>query len=498
MPLIIQHLKLEVTTSNGKYGVEIPFELGLFILQADNTSGKSTCLLSILYALGLDGMLGPSHNPPLPPVVTERLEYNNEVYNVIESEVFLEISNGSDVVTVKRQIKGNQDRHLVDVWDGPMLTSPNSSYRHKNYVVRRTGSATREIGFNRFLAEFMGWKLPTVSKYNGEEVLLYMETIFPLLFVEQKHGWSDLRSRFPTYLQIKDVSHRVIEFICALDAQEIATKKILLKQKERQIKDNWQTIVRECNRLAQSIDGFIENFPQEPKSSWPPLPYPQIVINKEDLKVTIGEEIVELEQRLGLMEYENVPVVHEIVEETKQQLNKKEEQLVNIEIEIKLLFEDIGQQRMQITSIESRITSLKNELQRNKDLKTLSELQGIKQLHTTEGECPTCHQFISDSLITPEIISRSMTIDQNIDFVKEQIKLFEAMYKSESSTLRLKERKLRNISQSASGIREEIRALKTTLTSHNNAPSYAFVEAKFTALVSSNWRLESLQYKRFN
>jgi hypothetical protein len=73
-----------------------------------------------------------------------------------------------------------------------------------------------------------------------------------------------------------------------------------------------------------------------------------------------------------------------------------------------------------------------------------------------------------------------MTVDQNIDFVKEQIKLFEAMYKNESSTLKVKERNLHHINQLASEVREEIRALKTTLTSHNNAPSYAFVEAKFT------------------
>ena len=194
--------------------------------------------------------------------------------------------------------------------------------------------------------------------------------------------------------------------------------------------------------------------------------------------MAINEEIFELEQRLERMEYENVPVVDEIVEATKQRLNEKQEQLVNIEIEIKLLFEDIGQQRMHITSIESRINSLRNELQRNNDLKTLSELQGIRQLHTSEGECPTCRQSISDSLITPEIISRSMTIDQNIAFVKEQIKLFEAMYKNELSTLNIKERKLHSISQFASGIREEIRALKTTLTSQNNAPSYAFIEQK--------------------
>jgi len=478
MSLMINHLKLKITTSNGIFGVDIPFERGLFILQADNTSGKSTCLLSILYALGLEGMLGPSHRMTLPPVVWERVEYEGRNYSVIESEVLLEISNSTEIITIQRQIKGNRNRNLINVWNGPSLTSPSDSYRCSSYMVREQGGATREIGFHRFLANFIDWKLPSVPKYNGEESLLYMETIFPILFIEQKHGWSSLRSRFPTYLGIKDISHRVFEFIMALDAQEIATKKISLKQQEKETKEKWYATLRQLNDISSSVDATLENVPQEPTSVWPPTIPPQVLIVTKQEVLTIQQAIEKSEQRLSSMEFESVPVVSDIVESTRQNLKEKENQLFDLEIKIRLLFEEIGQKRMQVTSIDSRLSSLESELQKNKDLKKLSELQGIQLLHTATGECPTCNQSISDSLIMPEITNHSMTVDQNIEFINEQIKLFKAMQRNESNELKTEEKKLHQLNTFIAQVRQEIRALKTTLTSQNNAPSYAFIEQK--------------------
>jgi len=111
MTLQIRQLNLRITTSGGLFGVGIPFEAGLFVLHADNTAGKSTCLQSILYALGLEGMMGPSQKIPLPPVATDSLEYEGRTYEVLESEVLLEISNGTDILTIRRQIKGGQNKH---------------------------------------------------------------------------------------------------------------------------------------------------------------------------------------------------------------------------------------------------------------------------------------------------------------------------------------------------------------------------------------------------
>lgn len=77
MSLLIRYLKLRITTPEGLFGVEIPFSTGLFILHADNTSGKSTCLQAILYALGLEGMMGASRAIPLAQVATDTLFYGD-------------------------------------------------------------------------------------------------------------------------------------------------------------------------------------------------------------------------------------------------------------------------------------------------------------------------------------------------------------------------------------------------------------------------------------
>ena len=46
----------------------------------------------------------------------------------------------------------------------------------------------------------MGLQLPLVTRFNGSEVPLYLEAIFPMLFVEQKRGWLLCRAPFqPTY-----------------------------------------------------------------------------------------------------------------------------------------------------------------------------------------------------------------------------------------------------------------------------------------------------------
>ena len=55
MTLRIRHLRLRAETASGTFGADIPFALGLNVLWADNTKGKSTCLQGLLYALGLDG-----------------------------------------------------------------------------------------------------------------------------------------------------------------------------------------------------------------------------------------------------------------------------------------------------------------------------------------------------------------------------------------------------------------------------------------------------------
>ena len=73
--LQIRHLRLRTETSAGTFGADLTFKLGLNVLRANNTKGKSTCLQGLLYALGLERMLSPRRDIPLTYVMTKCVAY---------------------------------------------------------------------------------------------------------------------------------------------------------------------------------------------------------------------------------------------------------------------------------------------------------------------------------------------------------------------------------------------------------------------------------------
>ncbi|OUC15032.1 MAG: hypothetical protein B0A82_09045, partial [Alkalinema sp. CACIAM 70d] len=70
MTLRLRHLRLRALTQDGPYGADFPFEAGLNVIWADNTKGKSTSMQALLYALGMEKMLSPSREVPVPHALT--------------------------------------------------------------------------------------------------------------------------------------------------------------------------------------------------------------------------------------------------------------------------------------------------------------------------------------------------------------------------------------------------------------------------------------------
>ena len=68
----IGHIRLRALTPSRTFGVDIPLKDGLNVIRADNTSGKSTCLMAVVYCLGLERSLGPNLNVPLPYAMRRR------------------------------------------------------------------------------------------------------------------------------------------------------------------------------------------------------------------------------------------------------------------------------------------------------------------------------------------------------------------------------------------------------------------------------------------
>ena len=56
--LKINAIKIDIVTADGNYGFEQSFTTGLNIIRGNNSSGKSSLFQAILYALGLEELLG--------------------------------------------------------------------------------------------------------------------------------------------------------------------------------------------------------------------------------------------------------------------------------------------------------------------------------------------------------------------------------------------------------------------------------------------------------
>ena len=110
---------------------------------------------------------------------------------VLASHVQLEVENSAGRSSrFNAQRKGESDLRLVTVFRGARLTEPDARYERRDYYALDPGAAQASTGLHTFLADFLGWDLPRVSRYSGGDSPLYLEALFSLAFVEQKVGWS--------------------------------------------------------------------------------------------------------------------------------------------------------------------------------------------------------------------------------------------------------------------------------------------------------------------
>ena len=240
----IGHIRLRALTQSRTLGVDIPLNDGLNVICADNTSGKSTCLMAVVYCLGLERSLGPSLNVPLPYAMRQQIQVQREggAYEaVLQSYVMIEISNSSgEVLCARRDVEGGTDRKLVQTWHGCRIDDVDRHGEQRDYFLHDPRSAVRDLGFHTFLAAFLDLHLPTVPRFDGSECPLYLETLWPLFLVEQKRGWSATQGPFPTYFAIQDLSRRAMEFIRHLDVGQARRRHAELRKEIAHVEQRWR------------------------------------------------------------------------------------------------------------------------------------------------------------------------------------------------------------------------------------------------------------------
>lgn len=472
MSLRLRQLVLRAQTAEGLYGTRITFSDGLVLLRADNNMGKSTCLQAIVYALGLERMLGPSSSIPLPHSMTRYVEDGNREIRVLESEVLLEVENHrGERLAIQRSSLGQRDERLVTTWEGPKLSNPSGTFAQRDYFVRDPGAAQNEAGFSRKLAEFVGWQLPTVRRFNGTECPLYLEAICPLFFVEQKHGWSGIQANLPTFFGIREMAKRSVEFVLNLDAARMIEERQQIEQEEVELRSRWKNLINLVTANMQKVNGRVAGLPESPSAQWPLSVQPSVEIFRGNNWVGIQQAVDAARIELAGLEQQPVETAGTAAAAASAQLESTRKALSERELVAGQLLTELRGEELQLRATETRLVSLNDDLRKNKDALKLKGFGSNAGWSLIEHTCPTCQQHIADTLLSQVATENPMSIEDNITFIKKQIETFERLKENSATLIGRKRSELASFNTEMDGLRAQIRALRQTLLSPTSAPS---------------------------
>lgn len=484
--LFIKFLKISCLTNDGDFGCEIPFTSGLNIIRAENSSGKSTCLNTILYALGLEAILGKTGNQALKPAVKSELSYEDKSYKVLESFVELEIENeDKEVITVKRQIKGEHDDRLISVTLGGRLSERNGTFGVEEYFfVRDSGAAQRERGFHNFLAKFLNLSLPIVETYDGNEVLLYLECIFPSFFIEQRRGWSNIQATIPSRFRIKNVAKTVTEYILNLDVNRNQKIRKDIEKRKDEVKAKWLRIYDTLQVYASEAGGILNGFSKTPVSSLEQITNARIFFIENNRHISLSDWIFEARNKINsLKEYFTTTNngLNETSESLKEELKELESSLFFIEASNNEALNEYNSEKANKDVLIERLESFEEDLIKNQDALKLKRYGANIKSIIAEGFCPTCHQEIEDSLLEQPKSQVPMSIENNIQFIKQQKEVVSSLLKRTDEVLNTKRAILLNRQDAVAQLRQKIQDIKTNLTQDKKTPNISLIRELITS-----------------
>jgi hypothetical protein len=489
--LRFRQLRLRSETNAGTYGVDIRFNTGLNIIRADNTMGKSTCLQALLYALGLERMLSPRREVPLPYVMTTHLDdpQTGLRHSVVQSSAWLEIENSAGtIITIRRGIV-NANQKLVSVFDGPALTRSAGTYRQRDYFVLDPGAAQREAGFHHMIAQFIGWDLPTVSRYDGGEIPLYVETVFPLIYVEQKAGWASLPAAFPTYFQIRDIAKRALEFLLALDTHgvELARQQLQFQLAESQAA--WAATREQALTVGAHVNARVEGLPENPTISLDDINRALLVVADGNGGQPLEVMSSALRARVAALQDMEVPTVEDVASQEQLELQTLSLRVGEENARRSALFRARETAQSQRLAIDRRLAALAEDLQKNLDSQKLRDIGSVIADVFAPDHCPTCAQPIADSLLAQRANAAVMPIDQTIEYIRAQRGLFQRLRKQTENELASIDLQLAAATAEVNETSARIRSLKADLLRSSHSPSLAAIDER----VRAEGRLQALE-----
>lgn len=488
MKIKLRALRANLLTNKGPYGSIIEFKSGLNVIRAENTSGKSTLINGILYALGLEILVGKRGIEAIKPVLWNGGDYENQEFSVLESSIELELSNSSgEVITVRRQIKGEKDQKIVEVIFGPQITESATNLKTEAYFVGIEGAAQRERGFHYFLSTFFDLTLPKVKRYKGEDSPLYLECIAPLFFIEQIRGWSGIQATLPQSYGIRNVARVAVEYVLNMDVIENEKKRLQISEEANLLREDWSNLCSQMNQIASRLGGRVSNLSSVPVANLTELP--SVVIPAEDGSSTSIDDWI-IENRASLLEISGkAEQSTQSKGSNDQRLEEQENLLLASQAALSLLRTNLQTEESELQTMKERILFIKDDIQRHKDIKRLRDFGAEAGLTIAQDQCPTCHQNVLDSLIPQD--SPVMNLDENIRFLSAELEAASSLAEAGSERIGRLKGSVETKSKEVQNLREIIRGLRKDLLKGSGL-SYAAIREQ-VQLEEKIKELESLR-----
>lgn len=475
MRIRFRHLRLRVQTGEGLFGADIPLVDGLMVFRADNSRGKSTAMQSFLFALGLERMITAKPSHAVTSAMRDRLIVDPATKReapVIESWVSLEIEgiDGQSATVTRWVTHDNFDTGLVRVAQGPALTEP-GEYDVQDYYVGRAGAVANPRGFHNWLAKFIGWELPELPSADGRLVPLYMEQVFPLLFVEQRRGWGGIQAQMPYFSGVADVKRRAIEFLLKLDVGQLESQRLSLRAEEKRLQDEWRTRVKAFKEGISGTGLMVLRLPESLSTSWPLPESPMIAESRgEDIWVGIEEALSELRTTSRSLNSTPVRRVGEVADELESSLAESATESDALRQVGAVLREELIRDQRELAQVRSRLEVLRDDLREHQDILTLERL-GSASVARLHGDCPVCHQELPESLLESDSVGQTLPPEQTVEYIRQQMELFAVMERDTELTVAAKLERLAGIRRRSAELSSSMRSVRAALAGPEVAPS---------------------------
>jgi len=427
--LFVNRLKYLIKCEdNSNYGADVKFEKGVNIIYGPNSVGKSSIIIGIVYGLGMEKSLGifKSSQNPFKPEFYDKIDNKK----IIDSELFLEISNGRRIVTLNRKIVGHTETCILNE------CSMNDFSKSRGVKLIADGDGVMsENGLQKYIFDFLNWEIVEVPKYEGKPSKLYLENLAPLFFVEQNAGWSEIQDRQVTRYGIKDIKKIAFEYLMGLDKFDIH----LVELNQRELKEKINSIELDLKNKEENLM-VLGNASNDDNNNL-------FIEHSKFGKLHIDNLIQELKKDLT-EKIEMKEVLDKTKDKAKSFENKSRDKLREITHHRRVASEKVNSLIREISSYNNYLKNIETNRLKNIQLKKINE--SLSNINV--GTCPICESKLSNTEegychLCKENISKISTPGENISFLEDERASFKMILQKKELELDKAKQRLKELKE---------------------------------------------------